>query len=58
VALVVLAGAARLATREGTMPIRAGDTVLVPADLEEYALEAPQRLTVLVAAPAGKAPTQ
>lgn len=58
VALVVLAGAARLATREGAMPIRAGDTVLVPADLEEYALEAPQKLTVLVAAPAGKAPTQ
>jgi hypothetical protein len=28
----------------------------VPADCEEYALETPQRLTVLVAAPPGKAP--
>jgi mannose-6-phosphate isomerase len=58
VAIVVLAGAARLATREGAMPLRAGDTVLVPADLHEYALEAPQKLTVLVAAPPGRAPTQ
>jgi mannose-6-phosphate isomerase len=58
VAVVVLSGAARLTTREGAMAIRAGDTVLVPADLQEYALEMPQKLTVLVAAPPGKAPTQ
>ena len=55
-ALVVLAGKARLATGEGQAPIRAGDTILVPADAKEYALEQPERLTVLVAAPPGKAP--
>jgi mannose-6-phosphate isomerase len=58
VVLVVLAGAARLTTREGSMPVVAGDTVLVPAEAGEYALESPQKLTVLVAAPQGKAPTQ
>jgi mannose-6-phosphate isomerase len=55
-ALVVLAGSARLATGRNVTPIAAGDTVLVPADCEEYALEAPEGLTVLVAAPPGKAP--
>jgi mannose-6-phosphate isomerase len=54
--LVVLAGKARLATGDGQTPIRAGDTILVPADAKEYALEQPERLTVLVAAPPGKAP--
>jgi len=54
--LVVLAGRARLATGDGQTPIRAGDTILVPADAKEYALEQPERLTVLVAAPPGKAP--
>jgi mannose-6-phosphate isomerase len=54
--LVVLAGRARLATGEGQTAIRAGDTILVPADAKEYALEQPERLTVLVAAPPGKAP--
>ena len=54
--LVVVAGSARLAAGDITMPIRAGDTILVPADCEEYALEMPDRLTALVAAPAGKAP--
>ena len=56
VVLVVLAGTARLATGGDVMEIRAGDTVLVPADAGEYALEQPDRLTVLVAAPQGKAP--
>ena len=55
-ALVVVAGSARLAAGDITMPIRAGDTVLVPADCGEYALEMPDRLTALVAAPPGKAP--
>lgn len=55
-AVICLAGQARLATGEGGMSIRAGDTVLVPADAGEYALEAADRLTVLVAAPPGKAP--
>jgi mannose-6-phosphate isomerase len=55
-ALIVVAGSARLAVGDVAMPIRAGDTVLVPADCEEYALETPDRLTVLVAAPSGKAP--
>jgi mannose-6-phosphate isomerase len=54
--LVVLVGTARLTTAEGVMDVRAGDTVLVPADAKEYALEQPARLTVLVAAPSGKAP--
>jgi len=58
VVLVVLAGAARLTTGDGSMPIVAGDTVLIPAEAGEYALEAPQKLTVLAAAPQGKAPTQ
>jgi mannose-6-phosphate isomerase len=56
VALVVLAGKARLATGDGQTAIRAGDTILVPADAKEYALEQPERLTVLAAAPPGKAP--
>ena len=55
-AMVVLSGTARLATGQGAMPVRAGDTVLVPAGAGEYALEAADRLTVLVAAPPGKAP--
>jgi len=55
-ALVVLEGTARLAAADGIMDIRAGDTVLVPADAGEYALEQPERLTVLAAAPPGKAP--
>ena len=54
--LVVVAGSARLVAGDAAMPIRAGDTILVPADCGEYALETPQRLTVLVAAPPGKAP--
>ena len=58
VAVITLAGTARLSTGEGTMPIRAGDTVLVPADANEYVLEAADGLTVLVAAPPGRAPTQ
>ena len=57
-AVVTLAGAARLATPDGAVPIRAGDTVLVPASAGEYVLEAAEKLTVLVAAPPGKAPTQ
>jgi mannose-6-phosphate isomerase len=55
-ALVVLAGSALLATAEGSMDLRAGDTVLVPADAAQYALQQAQQLTVLVAAPPGKAP--
>jgi mannose-6-phosphate isomerase len=55
-ALVVVAGLARLVAGDAVMPIRAGDTVLVPADCGEYALEMPERLTALVAAPPGKAP--
>jgi mannose-6-phosphate isomerase len=55
-ALVVLAGQARLATGKNVKAILAGDTILVPADCEEYALESPERLTVLVAAPPAKAP--
>jgi mannose-6-phosphate isomerase len=58
VALVVLSGAARLTTSDGSLAIRAGDTVLVPAYAGEYALEQPQKLSVLAAAPPGKAPTQ
>ncbi|HUU90561.1 MAG TPA: type I phosphomannose isomerase catalytic subunit [Phycisphaerae bacterium] len=58
VALIVLAGAARLVSGERPMPIRAGDTVLVPADASEYVFEAAERLTVLAAAPQGRAPTQ
>jgi len=45
-----------LATAEGSMDLRAGDTVLVPADAAQYALQQAQQLTVLVAAPPGKAP--
>ena len=55
-ALMVLAGSAQLTTAEGALPIRAGDTVLVPAGAAEYALQQAERLTVLVAAPPGKAP--
>ena len=55
-ALVVVAGSARLVAGDAAMPIRAGDTILVPADCGEYALEMPERLTALVAAPPGKAP--
>jgi mannose-6-phosphate isomerase len=58
VVLVVLSGAARLTTSDGSLAIRAGDTVLVPADAREYALEQPQKLSVLAAAPPGRAPTQ
>ena len=57
-ALVVVAGSARLAAGGGDLAIRPGDTVLVPADAGEYAFEAPEALTVLVAAPPGKAPTR
>lgn len=56
--LVTLAGAARLATEEGSMEIRAGDTVVIPAGANEYVLEAAEGLSVLVAAPPGKAPTK
>ncbi len=55
-ALVVLEGSARLRTGGGDTDIARGDTVLVPADAGEYAFESPQALTVLVAAPPGKAP--
>ena len=58
VVLVVLSGVARLVTTEANMAIRAGDTILVPADAQEYALEQPRKLTVLAAAPPGKAPAQ
>lgn len=58
VALITLAGAAHLVAGGRTMPIRAGDTVLVPADASEYVFEAAEKLTVLAAAPPGKAPTQ
>ena len=58
VVVVVLAGSARLTTSEATLALRAGDTVLVPADAQEYAIEQPQKLAVLVAAPPGKTPTQ
>ena len=58
VALIVLAGAARLVSGERPIPIRAGDTVLVPADASEYVFEAAEELTVLAAAPPGKAPTR
>jgi len=57
-ALIALAGAARLVAGGRAMPIRAGETVLVPADASEYAFEAAETLTVLAAAPPGKAPTQ
>ncbi|HUU31180.1 MAG TPA: type I phosphomannose isomerase catalytic subunit [Phycisphaerae bacterium] len=57
-ALIVIAGAARLTTTEGATAIRAGDTVLVPADAGEYVLETPEKLVVLVAAPPGKAPAE
>jgi mannose-6-phosphate isomerase len=57
-ALVVLEGSARLATGGGDLDMVRGDTVLVPADAGEYAFESPQGLTVLVAAPPGKAPTR
>jgi mannose-6-phosphate isomerase len=56
VAVMVLAGSAQLTTAEGSMPIHAGDTILVPADAGEYTLQQATRLTVLVAAPPGKAP--
>jgi mannose-6-phosphate isomerase len=55
-ALVVLEGSARLRAGGGDLDITCGDTVLVPADAGEYAFEAPQGLTVLAAAPPGKAP--
>jgi mannose-6-phosphate isomerase len=55
-AMMVLAGSARLATAEASMDIRAGDTLMVPADAGEYALENAEGLTVLVVAPPGKAP--
>lgn len=58
VALMVLAGAARLVSAGRTMPIRAGDTILVPADASEYVFEGAEELTVLAAAPPAKAPTQ
>jgi mannose-6-phosphate isomerase len=54
--VVVLEGTARLATAEGAMDLRPGDTVLIPADAAEYVLEQAARLTVLVAAPPGLAP--
>jgi len=57
-ALIVIAGSARLTTTEGAAAIRAGDTILVPADAGEYALETPEKLVVLVAAPPGKAPIE
>lgn len=57
-ALMVLAGAARLVAGDVAMPLRAGDTVLVPADAAEYVFEAAETLTVLAAAPPGNAPTQ
>ena len=55
-AVMVLAGSARLVTAEASMDVRAGDTLVVPADAGEYALEKAERLTVLVVAPPGKAP--
>jgi mannose-6-phosphate isomerase len=55
-AVVVLAGSARLTTSLGFMDIRIGDTVLVPAAAAEYRLDPAEPLTVLVAAPPGKAP--
>jgi mannose-6-phosphate isomerase len=58
VVLVVLSGQARLTTGDGSLPVRAGDTILIPASAGEYALEMPDKLTALVAAPQGKAPTQ
>ena len=54
--IVALAGAARLVTEEATIPLKAGDTVLVPADAEGYSLDAAETLTVLVAAAPGKGP--
>lgn len=58
VALVTLAGSARLVTGDGALTVRAGDTVLVPADAQEYVFEAAKKLTVLAVAPPGKAPTR
>jgi mannose-6-phosphate isomerase len=58
VAVVVLAGSAQLATAEGVLAVRAGDTVLVPADAGEYVFERAEKLTALVAAPPGGAPRQ
>jgi len=58
VVLVALGGAAHLVAGDRTMPIQAGDTVLVPADASEYVFEAAEKLTVLAAAPHGMAPTQ
>ncbi|MBM4017674.1 MAG: class I mannose-6-phosphate isomerase [Planctomycetes bacterium] len=57
-AAVVLDGAGRLASGSAAMPVRAGDTVLVPAECGQYVLEASEPLTVLVAAPPGKAPVR
>jgi mannose-6-phosphate isomerase len=55
-AVVVLAGAGRLATEDGEIPVGAGDTVLVPAAAAWYSLDAPAGLTALVAAPPGTGP--
>jgi len=57
-ALVVIGGQGRLAAGGESMPIAAGDTVLVPADAGEYVFETQGNLEVLIAAPPGKAPTQ
>ncbi len=57
-ALVVLDGRARCVTGSGECALEKGDTVLVPADAEEYAFDSPENLTVLVAAGPGRAPTR
>lgn len=57
-ALIVIGGEGRVAADGESMPIAAGDTVLVPADAGEYVFETQGTLEVLIAAPPGKAPTQ
>lgn len=54
--IVTLAGRARLESGGATMPLAAGDTVLVPAAAGEYALWDAAGLDVLVVAPPGRAP--
>ena len=54
--VVALAGTGRLVTEEAETPLRAGETVLVPAGAARYSLDAQETFTVLIAAPPGKGP--
>jgi len=54
--VVALAGTGRLVTDDAETPLKAGETVLMPARAGWYRLEASEALSVLVAAPPGRGP--